>query len=273
MARGVVSFVKASAEGQTDDQRLEWMFRIVLGRPPEPTELADARQFLMQPGSDEQSGRPESAAWQYGYGELDKEAGVIKGFTALPYFSGTAWQGGSNWPDATLGWVQLTATGGHAGNDLQHAAVRRWTAPRDGTMEIRSVARHEVPVGDGVRCSLVARRGGVLQSSVVHHGQVEFNVPPLAVQKGDTIDFVIDYNADLNNDQFLWSPNITLTADDSNQPKANADGDADAAAEPALPLTVWQAERDFAGPAPDYLDPWEQLAQVLLLSNELVFVD
>ncbi len=53
----------------------------------------------------------------------------VTGFTALPHFTGSAWQGGAAWPDAKLGWVQLTATGGHPGNDRSHAAVRRWTAP------------------------------------------------------------------------------------------------------------------------------------------------
>jgi len=33
------------------------------------------------------------------------------------YYTGEAWQGGPDWPDAKLGWVQLTAEGGHTGND------------------------------------------------------------------------------------------------------------------------------------------------------------
>ena len=132
--------------------------------------------------------------------------------------------------------------------------MRRWIAPRDGTIAIHSIARHEVPAGDGIRCAIVASRGGVLQSSVAHNGQVEFNIESHAVQKGDAIDFVVDYNANLNNDQFVWSPQLTLTA---------ADGEA----------AQWQAEQDFAGPAPKYLDSWEQLAHVLLLSNVLIFID
>ncbi len=66
---------------------------------------------------------------------------------------------------------------------------------------------------------------------------------------GDTLDFVVDFNANLNSDQFLWSPTIKI------QEK------------------TWIAERDFAGKQPPYLDPWQQLAQVLLLSNELIFVE
>lgn len=37
----------------------------------------------------------------------------------------------------------------------------------------------------------------------------------------------------------------------------------------------WEAKAEFIGPtpAPDYLEPWEQYAQVLLLANEFAFVD
>jgi hypothetical protein len=61
----------------------------------------------------------------------------------LPHFTGSAWQGGPAYPDGKLGWAQLTATGGHPGNDLAHAAVRRWTAPRDMRIRMQSTLIHE----------------------------------------------------------------------------------------------------------------------------------
>ena len=77
--------------------------------------------------------REKPVAWQYGYGELDDMTARVKSFTALPLFNSTARQGGEQWPDKELGWPQLTATGGHPGNDRQHAVVRRWVAPQDGS--------------------------------------------------------------------------------------------------------------------------------------------
>ena len=180
-------------------------------------------------------------------------------FHALPHFTGSAWQGGPQWPDAALGWVQLTADGGHAGNDLQHAAVRRWTAPRAGKVSIKSTAAHQVAAGDGIRCWIVASRHGVLASAVLVNRQQSFDVAPLQVDAGDTIDFVVDFNANLNSDQYLWSVEIS-----------------DAAAEVASaerPTRSWNSFRDFGDASAHLLDRWEQLAQVLLLSNELMFVD
>lgn len=168
-------------------------------------------------------------------------------------------------PDSTLGWVELTADGGHAGNDAAHAAVRRWTAAYNGTIRVNSTARHDVTAGDGVRCRLVSSRHGLLQSATLHNGQQPFDVERLDVEAGDTLDFVVDLHTDLNNDQFLWQVEIHDVA-----------APAGASTSPALtdaPGQVWSSSRDFAGKPPDYLDVWSRLAQVLLVSNELMFVD
>jgi hypothetical protein len=82
-------------------------------------------------------------------------------------------------------------------------------------------------------------------------------VSDLAVEEGDVIDFIVDFNADLNSDMFLWPAEVLA-----------------AAAEPAAAETrAWISPRDFAGKPSDLLDGWEQLAQVLLLSNEMMFIE
>ena len=85
------------------------------------------------------------------------------------------------------------------------------------------------------------------------------NIDSVTLHKGDTLDFVVDINSDLNNDQHLWKPVIHDVSD--------------TAASVAAPGRHWDAEKDFAGPAPRRLNRWEQIAQVLLISNELMFVD
>lgn len=259
MARSIARVIQSKPELSSAQSRIEAMFWQVLGRAPEPAELADAIAFVNQPADLIPQPRVEAAAWQYGFGKLDEATAKVEGFQALPHFTGRAWQGGAAWPDATLGWVQLTATGGHAGNDLQHAAVRRWTAPRVGKVKIQSVAQHDVPVGDGIRAAVVASRGGVLKSEVVHNSKVDFAFEDISVEVRDTLDFVVNFNADLNSDQFAWTPEISLVGES-------------AAVTGELP-THWNAEKDFAGKTPNYLNPWEQLAQVLLVSNEITFVD
>jgi mono/diheme cytochrome c family protein len=251
------------------------LYRAVYQREPTMEQQRAALEFLASAREEPQPKiRPEALAWQYGYGELDEEAGRLLSFHTLPHFTGTAWQGGPNWPDAKLGWVQITAEGGHAGNDLKHAAIRRWTAPRKAVVSIESTAGHEVKAGDGVRCWIVSSRDGVLQSAVVHNSQQAFNVASIAVEEGDTIDFVVDFHANLNSDQYQWAPVIRerMVKEDAVADSVKGPPGADAA-RLAKGETVWNASRDFHGPAVAQLSPWEQLAQVLLLANELYFVD
>jgi hypothetical protein len=80
---------------------------------------------------------------------------------------------------------------------------------------------------------------------------IDLDVDAVEVEAGETIDFVVDFREGLNSDQFLWSPRLR-------QPGMASD---------------WDATRDFAGPVVPRLTPMEQLAQVLLMGNELMFVD
>jgi hypothetical protein len=88
--------------------------------------------------------------------------------------------------------------------------------------------------------------------ALVHNRTETLNIDSVPLEAGETLDFVVDIHTGLNNDQHLWSPIVS---------------------EQAAPSTAWSAERDFTGPVPVFLTDWEQLAQVLLLSNELMFVD
>ena len=144
------------------------LYQRVLQRDPTAAELRRAMAFVEPANQSPGAAAPmPNSDWAYGYGEIDPQTGGLKSFVLLPHFSGSSWQGGSNWPDATLGWVQLTAAGGHPGNDLQHAAVRRWKAPIAGVLAVTSEFVHEPQVGDGVRYWVLSSRHGLLKSGTI----------------------------------------------------------------------------------------------------------
>ncbi|MGH7957830.1 MAG: hypothetical protein ACREH8_12600 [Opitutaceae bacterium] len=93
----------------------------------------------------------------------------------------------------------------------------------------------------------------------IHNTKAETKLE-VNVQGGETIDFVVDALANGNSDTYTWSPSITFTPDPE-----------------AVETTVrtWNAKKDFetSARAAMPLTRWEELAQVLLLSNELAFVD
>ena len=247
------------ARQTTPEARIRQLYRVALSRSPTKDETALGREFLLSLEGDSDAPMVEAEAWQYGYGEFDNEAKRLKTFTALPHFTGKAWQGGEKLPDPKLGWVTVSAAGGHPGNDLQHSAIRRWVALRDGVLSIRGTVQHGSDEGDGVRALIVSSRTGLAGEWSVHNGQAEAKVDEIRVQKGDTIDFILECRSGPGFDSFNWSPTIT--------PKGKAKS--------AGP-TEWSARADFSGPPeeqPQALTPWETYAQALLLTNEFLYID
>lgn len=245
----------ASAETTTDvSARAAWMHERAYQRPASPAELERYAAFVH--GAEAITPPPppekEPSAWSYGYGKFDAATGKLASFTPLPHFTGTTWQGGANWPDATLGWLQLTAEGGHPGNTVDHAVVRRWTSPASGKVRVEGRIRHARTEGDGIIARVLSSRHGMLGEWFLHNTESDANLYHIMVEAGDTLDFVVDIRAELNSDEFLWSPTIT------------EDGKA------------WSAMAEFAGPyeaPPIPLNAWEKFAQVLLSSNEFLYVD
>jgi hypothetical protein len=237
-------------------KRIEKLYQVVHQRKPTTMQVAAGVEYVSAAASDSlpEKPKPVSPLWQYGYGEFDPANGKLKSFVNLPHFTGKAWQGGGSWPDSKLGWVQLTAEGGHAGDDLAHAAVRRWIAPHDVTVSISGVVEHKHPEGHGIVARVVSSRQGELATWRVYNRKAESKIEPLELKKGDTLDFLVTIDRSLNNNDFVWSPTIKAT-----------DGKA-----------TWDAKKDFGGPPappPEPLAAWEKYVQVLLLSNEFVFVD
>ncbi|MFT6242089.1 MAG: hypothetical protein ACJAQT_004192 [Akkermansiaceae bacterium] len=265
-ARAIALAARVAADSESE-QRIRSIFQCALRREPSEAELASSEGFIsaaLAADSVEAPTKPALAipsAWSYGFGEYDEASGRLANFTSLPHFSGDAWGGGAQWPDAQLGWVRLTAVGGHVGNDPAHAAVRRWTAPVDARIRICGTIGMTDAGGDGVRALVISDRGGVLGSWTVEFGNsVAADLDVMEVSAGECIDFVVDCRpaGDISFDQFTWAPTI-LQVD-------GQDGE----------VGGWSAEREFAGiptePA-HQLTAWERLAHTLLLSNAFIFVD
>ncbi len=243
------------------------LYQLALGRVPSASEAARAGMFWRAEPAAEPT--PEKSAWQYGTARFDPASGRVTGFQPFRYFTGKAWQNASAGLDAKTGVARITATGGAPGDDLANVAVRRWVSPIDGAVDldgklVLAVGAFELrfKLSNGIRGWLVSNRRGVLgqwrvdpppppkdQISYQANPGVATELKSVAVTRGEILDFLVDSDGDYEADDFQWSP--TLTA-------ANA---------------AWNAQKQFAGPAIPKLTPREQLAQVLLLTNEFAFLD
>lgn len=155
--------------------------------------------------------------------------------------------------------LELNREGGKPSKDK--AAIRRWISPQGGHVDIYAALVHLSKTGEGVLCRLVSSRAGLLGERSAANSSRLTTLNDIEVKKGQTLDFVTECRDDPKNDSFKWAPTITMR--DSEIPGMKG-------------MSMrWDARSDFMDPAtmPKPLGPWEELAQVLLLSNEFTFVE
>jgi hypothetical protein len=130
-----------------------------------------------------------------------------------------------------------------------------------GKVDIAAELSHTAPMGDGLLCRIVSNRTGLLVEWSAARDSVPTNLKTIEVKKGDTLDFLTFSKTDPTGNMFKWAPTISM-------PERQM---------AALPGTMmkWDAKTHFFDttklPAP--LGPWEELAQVLLLSNEFAIAE
>ncbi|MEZ0264550.1 MAG: DUF1553 domain-containing protein, partial [Phycisphaerae bacterium] len=200
----------ARTASQTDaEARIRTMYRQALSRDPNPDELALAKSFVTSEAAHEET-LAVGPAWQYGYGTYDAKTQRVAKFAKFPHFDGSTWAGSAKRPDKALQFALLTANGGHAGRDADHAVIRRWTAQTDGQVTVTGTLAHPALAGDGVRGRIVSSRAGELASLTVHNNAAETRLESVAVKKGDTIDFVVDCRESDNTDSFAWAVTLKM---------------------------------------------------------------
>ncbi|MGI8988064.1 MAG: PSD1 and planctomycete cytochrome C domain-containing protein, partial [Bryobacteraceae bacterium] len=142
------------------------------------------------------------------------------------------------------------------GDTPRQAAIRRWISPIEGKISIEGTLRHDQnslgSAGDGVRARIVSSRDGELASWNANGSSAETKLNGIKVEKGDTLDFVVDGRADTENDGFRWAPTVKTTGEKE---------------------IAWSASADFRGPTPAPMTVWQRYAHVLLQTNEFAFVD
>ncbi|HLY08689.1 MAG TPA: PSD1 and planctomycete cytochrome C domain-containing protein [Planctomycetota bacterium] len=242
---GKVADLSEIQREELPERRIQAIYRRIYGREASPKELALGVSYIAHATPAPSVSR--APIWQYGYGTGASD------FHPLPHFGAQGWMGSAKQlPDPTTGWCLLTATGGHAGNDVAHGVIRRWTAPQAGTISISGTIGHHSTAGDGVHGRIVSSRQGELAGWQVVRLEAETKITGLPVEAGETIDFIVDCRADVTSDSFSWAPLIRMGEQE------------------------WNAQSGFGGPAPTPppgMSAWEKYIQVLLESNEFLFVD
>ena len=240
----------------SDPEKIRALYRVLYQRAPDADELKLSQTFLQKPVVAES--RPVIAGgWHYGRGSFDVATKRVRNFQPLTVRKDGKLTPTGTLPDPAFGQLQLTATGGHPGKTPSLAGIRRWTAPADGVVRIEATLGHASDKGDGVRGRIVSSASGPLGEWTAHNQKAPTNLDTVKVKAGESLDFVVDCIANANSDGYTWAPIIKFTGAIETDSR------------------TWDAKKDFGlvNKISVPLTRWEELAQVLLLSNELAFVD
>jgi len=296
-----------------DRSRIATLYNMVYQRDPEPIEIKLGQRFLQEQTGGVTTGAMRVPTWYNGYGQWNVIDAKNKFYSVamhqFPFTDGKVWKGNS----PAFGPLKLTGTGGHPGTQPNIAVIRRWVAPRDTTVNISGRLEHRLDdeadaaykelksetqklydknVWDGVTGIIVwsrtsngsSRIGKELWRSDVRRGRRDANYGDVEVKRGDTIDFIVTCNKyfvpqaysnsakafKLKNggqqDNFTWNPTIKIKPEFAQAMEKKAG---------SLLVTSWTASDEFQGSTykPKPLNAWEKYVQVLLLSNELAYVD
>ncbi len=233
------------------------LFVTVLGREPSATELKNVEEFLKKPTTMTAIVPDPRSLWSYSIATLDA-ANRITAVEPMPVYSDNRWQKESTFPSQTdAGYAFVSKDSGHAPRSLNLGVLRRWTSPISGMVELKAVVEHSNEAGDGID-AMIMINSEVIWGEKCHSGRRSLDSLQRHIAAGQTIDFVAMAGASDNSDSFRWTIQMTVHGDDGSS-------------------LVADSQADFSGPfesrAQEPLGRLEQLAQVLLMSNEFAFVD
>ncbi|MDH4455884.1 MAG: PSD1 and planctomycete cytochrome C domain-containing protein [Verrucomicrobiota bacterium] len=249
-----------------DSEAIRAMYQRILARDPKLDEVELAQRFAAD--ADALNGE-KPFRWSYGSMQLTRTPDGKPAFAEFQPFAHLTERGGGGqklWspsekiPSADPKWGHAfwANYGGHAApKDL--AVTARWQVPTDMKVSIDAVLSRSSDRGDGVRAWIHNSRTGVVSEyfCTPQHKKVPTQITT-EVKRGDIVSFLVHNETGTDSDSFDWQPQITRA--DTGELLTDAKND-------FCDASRWP----FGRPKPQ--QPLSQLAQVLMISNEFMFVD
>ena len=237
--------------------QVEAIFRQILARNPSQQELATATTFLQTSPQDIKVITDPRSLWSYGTATVSPEREwQPSDFSALKKYRDGRWQASNEFPTtAPFGYAYLGKSGGHTTSDSSLGVVRRYTAPQNETVILEGSVRHNSKEGDGVTFSIQAN-GKQIYTSTQLNSRESHGPHSIKLNSGDVIDLIATPGRTSSFDSFEWTAKIHVEQEQG-----------------AVRDTVEHFSGPFETEKTQSLDRLEQLAQILILSNEFAFID
>jgi hypothetical protein len=258
-AKGLMQRPEIAAE-KNPRRRITKLYRLLYGRAPSVDEISLGLKYLNDPANGVASGftidEQKCAAWQYGQGDYDEESRRVKIFKPFEWYLDGEWRNTPMPGDPRTAPAILNGKGGLTYEGKRNALIRRWVAPFDGRISISGIIEQNFENGcrkcEGVQGMVVPSRLGKTSYWTAGQNRTETTVDEIAVQRGDTVDFIADASKGGSGNGFKWVVTIKRLGGNAEE---------------------WNSLRDFRHPSVGVIGAWERYSQTLLAAAEFLIID
>jgi len=235
----------------SEEEKVKMLYNICYQRNPNDLEIKVAKRFITEAKQQDRGDYRREYNWSYGVktsigGELNE----------FKYF----YNGKYKTIDSKVKMTNppyLSVDKGMPINYMGSYTVRRWTCSAEGEYQIQNLVKLIKPNYDGINYVVVVNGKVHTQNNVKQ--QYQQNIDKLSFKVGDVVDFMISCNKNIVGDEYTIDISIVQVKD----------------MDSLIPLT-WNSKKDFKGPVRDIdkeLNSWERYAHILLMSNEMIFIN
>lgn len=240
--------ITSGLKAKGKEERIAELFKNIYSRKPAPEEVKFCLDYLAEAERTfKEKAVPE---WIFGYATLTDDK-MLKDFVRFKFFNKSRWQVSQHFPDKQVGYAMLSDKGGHPGKTK--AVVRRCRIHKDGQLSIKGAVKHKNDKGNGVRV-VILHNGTLMGEWDCKTQTISTNCENIDVKAGDIIDMVVDAKSNPTSDSFEWPLEMQLKSNSKVEEFSTVDSFFDK-----------KTVRDYSS--------WEGLAQVLMMSNEFLYVD
>ena len=232
----------------TDKEKVDLLFKNTLSRLPTASERQKALLFVEQNKAKFNYRKPEI---EFGIARISENK--LTGFKRFEKFTNKTLQFNGKFPHPKYEYASLKSNGGHPGGNFP--VVRRLSFFESGQLSLQGTLKHPNSKGDGVRAVLFLN-GSKVQAWKSHNNSVSTRHASLKVKSGDVVELAVEPTATHGFDSYTWVKKLKLKQDGKLK---EIDLQAMFTSEQGGGATLYSV--------------WDALAQVMLMSNEFLYVD